>query len=313
MNGIRTRWRPPPPAGHCIKAIRKNEHGVEEVGYIGYIAEATPVGNTLRIRAAGPEGLLENLPLPFDLPLIERSDDPAGYRYWWRQIMYVFDLDDPRLVPPLPLALQPNDQDCVERFIATSRDLAESGVVSSVGGVTVSIDDVTGQESVIADFPRRDLQSGFATLLRQCQGPSDEARFDIVYGRLRKAAGDATDPLAAKRLRQLDGWRRVVISVRTKSLNQLIRDRLVAEEGWKIWEYQEPATPEAVIRRFNYGDLIHWGKQRDQIAKPVGEEYEAAMQRTEFFGAALGLAHVSIGFGELARALITPRAQLWTP
>jgi hypothetical protein len=49
------------------------------------------------------------------------------------------------------------------------------------------------------------------------------------------------------------------------------------------------------------------------IAKPSEDEYEAAMQRTEFFNAALGLAHISIGLGEFARALITPAAQRWTP
>ena len=45
-----------------------------------------------------------------------------------------------------------------------------------------------------------------------------------------------------------------------KSLNQLVRDRLVAEEEWKVWEYREPVKPAEVVRRLNYGDSIHWGR-----------------------------------------------------
>jgi hypothetical protein len=310
---VRTRWRPEPPSGHCIKAIRTDENGAEHVRFVGYIAGTRPSGKRLQVRAAGPEGLLENLPLPFEPPLIQLADEPVGYRYWWRQIVYVFDIDDPRLAPALPSPLPPEDLERVERFVSTSRDLAQSGVVSSVGGAKISIDDATGQESVVADFPRRDLQAGFTTFLRQCQGPKDEARFDAVYRQLERAAAGASDTRAKERLRQLDVWRGVVNAARKKSLNQLVRDRLVAEEDWKIWDYQEPVRPEEIVRRLNYGDLIHWGKTRDMIAKPSEDESEAAMQRTEFFNAALGLAHISIGFGEFARALITPVSQLWTP
>lgn len=313
MNAIRTRWRPASPPGRCIKALRTDENGVEEIGFVGYIAETIPDGENVHVRASGPEGLLENLPLPFSPPLIELADEPDGYRYWWRQIVYVFDIDDPRLVPPLPSPLPPDELEYVERFVSTSRDLADSGVVSSVGGANVRIDDATGQESVVVDFPRRDLQAGFSTFLRQCQGPRDEARFDVVYGRLRRAAAAASDPRAQEQIRQLDVWRGMVKAARNKSLNQLVRDRLVAEENWKVWDYQEPARPEDIVRRLNYGDLIHWGTTRRMIAKPSEDEYKAAMQRSEFFNAALGLAHISIGFGELARALITPAAQLWTP
>jgi hypothetical protein len=293
--------------------LRKDENGVEEIAFVGYVAETTPAGKHVHVRAAGPEGLLEDMPLPFEPPLIDLADEPDGYRYWWRQILYVFDIDDPRLAPSLPVPLPASDLDLVERFVSTSRDLAESGVVSSVGGADISIDDATGEESVVVDFPRRDLQAGFTTFLRQCQGPTDEARFDVVYGRLRRAAVAASDTRAQERIRQLDVWRDVVKAVRNKSLNQLVRDRLVAEEDWKIWDYHEPVKPEEIVRRLNYGDLIHWGRTRGMIAKASEDEYMAAMQRTEFFNAALGLAHASIGFGEFARALITPATQLWTP
>jgi len=43
------------------------------------------------------------------------------------------------------------------------------------------------------------------------------------------------------------------------------------------------------------------------------EAFEAANQRSAFFRAALGLAHISIGFGELARALTTSSDRIWLP
>jgi hypothetical protein len=312
MSTIRTRWRPTPPPGNCIKALRTDENGVEEVAFVGFIAETTPHGDKLHVRAAGAEALLGDMPMRFEPPLIELASEPEGFRYWWRQIMYVFDINDPRLAPPLPAPMPPEDLELVERFVRTTRDLAESGVVSSVGGAEVKVADHTDEETVIVDFPRRDLQAGFTTFLRQCQGPRDEARFELVHERLRAAAA-AADDHAQERIAQLDQWRDVVETVRAKSLNQLVRDRLVAEEGWKIWEYQEPVKPAEVVRRLNYGDLIHWGSTRGTIAKDSDDEYKAAMQRAEFFNAALGLAHVSIGFGEFARALITPATKLWIP
>jgi hypothetical protein len=49
------------------------------------------------------------------------------------------------------------------------------------------------------------------------------------------------------------------------------------------------------------------------VLDPDEDDYAASIQRVQFFKAALGLAHITIGFGELARALTTPRSGLWLP
>jgi hypothetical protein len=66
------------------------------------------------------------------------------------------------------------------------------------------------------------------------------------------------------------------------------------------------------VRRLNYGDLIHWGRTRGMIANACEEEHRAAMQRTQFFNAALGLAHVSIGSGS-SPALLSRRQLSFGP
>ena len=80
-----------------------------------------------------------------------------------------------------------------------------------------------------------------------------------------------------------------------------------------MWDYQEATAPQELIKTLNYGDLIHWGKTRGDVVAPEDDAYAAARQRSDFFGAALGLAHVSIGFGESARALATPSSEVWVP
>jgi len=200
------------------------------------------------------------MPLPFEPPLAGAAKRREGFEYWWRQIFYAFDLPDPRLATPLEDPLSAEGLATVSRFIQTSRDLAASAVVSiEVGGFTVKIDDETGEEHVVADFPRRDLQVGFATLLRQCHGQNDEARYDVVFEILRRAVEASSDAGQDERRRELFDWNSAVKTLRKKSLDQSIRDRFVAEEGWKVWDYEEEASPEELIRVFNYGDLIHGG------------------------------------------------------
>ena len=60
MNAIPNSLASRAAPGHCIKAARRDDDGVEEVGFVGYIAETTPAGKRLHVRAAGPcssEGL----------------------------------------------------------------------------------------------------------------------------------------------------------------------------------------------------------------------------------------------------------------
>jgi len=143
---------------------------------------------------------------------------------------------------------------------------------------TISIDDNTDVEHVVAEFAKRDVQIGFTTLLRQCHGPTDEARFDLVHRFLRGGAAAATDVAHATRFQQLDAWAEAVIGLRDRSLDQRVRDRYVSEEGWTVFDYQEATRPYELIKILNYGDLIHWGRQRGKVLDPDEDEYAASMR-----------------------------------
>ncbi len=288
-------------------------NGVTEVALVTYIAETKHERNNLHVRCEGPEGLLRGIPFPFEPPGIAAASEPEGFRHWWRQIHYSFDLPNPVHIPPLASPLAGPEMETVARFIQTSRDLAAARVMSDRGSVSIAIDEKTGAEHIVADFPKRDIQIGFTTLLRQCHGPQDEARFDVVFEFLRRAATALADAEQASRLQQLYAWNAAVIGLRKTSLDQRVRDRYVSEEGWKVWGYQEDAAPAELIRILNYGDLIHWGATRGSVACTTEDKYAAALQRTRFFRAALGLAHITVGFGDVARALTTPRGTILPP
>jgi hypothetical protein len=82
----------------------------------------------------------------------------------------------------------------------------------------------------------------------------------------------------------------------------LIRDRLVRDAGAKVLDYQEAHTPKELIRTYDYGELLHWGKERHTLEAWEKDEFLANERRMAFLAAASGLAHAYIGFGELARA-----------
>lgn len=89
-----------------------------------------------------------------------------------------------------------------------------------------------------------------------------------------------------------------------KSLNQVIRERLAAEEQLRAFLYVEEDTPAELIRIYEYGDLIHWDKRSAQVAAFGQDRFTESDRRLAFLDAASGLAHLYIGFAELARTAI---------
>lgn len=99
-------------------------------------------------------------------------------------------------------------------------------------------------------------------------------------------------------------WRSAANTLQRKSLNQVIRERLAAEEQLRAFLYVEEDTPAELIRIYEYGDLIHWDKRSAQVAAFGQDRFTESDRRLAFLDAASGLAHLYIGFAELARTAI---------
>jgi hypothetical protein len=157
-----------------LRTMRTDADGIERLAFVSYVARAVPDGTgNLKVSTNSPEALLLDHSLPFTPPMIERAQSPAAFEYHWKLFDYVFALPDPRTFPKLPASLRPTDQDVVDRYIRTARDLAESSVINSAdAGMVVDIEDRTDIERVDLREPARDSQMGFgfAASLRLAQG-----------------------------------------------------------------------------------------------------------------------------------------------
>ena len=293
-----------------IRVTRTGADGIQRIAFIGYVAEWVPddTSKTVEVKARAPESLiLDYVTVPFPPPLEEHVAEPQVFDFWWKQLHYVFGLADPRRFPPLPDVLSPHERVTVERYVRVAGELAGSGLLNALReGFNVRMPEGPyGPEEIEREFSRTDLQVGFAGLLRQCDSTKERASFQGVRGILTQRADAVRDDMREGRLAHLKAWRDAAKKLRLKSLNQLIRDRLVADEGLHAFAYDEEQSPEHLLGLYNYGDLIHWDSDKSAIvAEFERDPYIESDRRLAYLDAASGLAHLYIGFAELARTAV---------
>jgi hypothetical protein len=280
------------------------------MAFIGYVAEWVPDDDskTVQVKARAPESLiLDDVTVPFRPPLEEHVAEPQVFEFWWKQLHYVFGLPDPRRFPPLPDVLSPDERVTVEWYVHVAAELAGSGLLNALReGFNVRMPEGPhGPEEVEADFSRTDLQVGFAGLLRQCDSTKERASFHGVRGILTRKADAVHDDARTIRLAHLNAWRDAAKKLRLKSPNQLIRDKLVADEGLRAFAYTEEHSPAYLLNLYSYGDLIHWDSDKSAVVTEFERDpYIESDRRLAYLDAASGLAHLYIGFAELARAAV---------
>ncbi len=295
-----------------VRVTRTGADGVKRIAFIGYVAEWVPddASKTVEVKARAPESLiLDDVIVPFPPPLEEHVAEPQVFEFWWKQLHYVFGLPNPRKFPPLTDMLSPDERVTVERYVYVAAELAGSGLLNALQeGFNVRLPEGTyGPEEVVRDFSRTDLQVGFAGLLRQCDSTKERASFHRVMGILTRKADAVHDDAREMRLAHLKAWRDAAKKLRLKSLNQLIRDKLVADEGLLAFAYNEEHSPGYLLSLYSYGELIHWDSDKSAVVAEFGRDpYIESDRRLAYLDAASGLAHLYMGFAELARAAVGP-------
>jgi hypothetical protein len=295
-----------------MRVTRVGADGVERTVFIGYVEnaanDATTKLSTVKLRA--PESLvLQSFGVPFALPLSEHITKPQVFEFWWKQLGYALPLPDPRSFPLLPDVLTDDERVTVERYVTVAGHLAGSALLNAlVEGFNIrQPDGLNGPEEITTNFSRADLQAGFAAYLRQCDSPAknEHASFHRVRGILSRAVAGTDDDLRCERGSQLDAWRSAANALHKKSLNQLIREKLASDDGVRAFLYQEEHAPAELVRIYQYGDLIHWEPTKNpELAEFERDPFVASDRRLAFLDAASGLAHLYIGFAELARTAV---------
>lgn len=251
--------------------------------------------------------LAQKVPLRWEPPLLECMQNLDYARFHWRRLQVSFpDLPDPAGVPLITGATFTSDeQAAIERYLDLARELAETSLFAAYEQFTVSLDDEDGSEAIEMTTSARDITVGFLVTWRQFYSSDEPASFDTVRGyAIREAKNtDAFEPLKA--------WSKAGARLKVNHLEHLVLQGLAARgdipSAVAAESTHDPANvdnPQILISKQLYGDLVHWGDKRTDLAAIAGDRFQIAWERLNALEAAAALGYVYIGFaGVLAAAL----------
>lgn len=246
-------------------------------------------------------------PLRFPPPYADRTKNPSGYAYWWQLFKLVFDLPDPRSFPRLT-GFQPAELQVIQRYIASCEELSESTVLSHNGGVTVNLkraDDGSTKQTVTAQFPPREAIRGTTVLFRQLYSTEERASYTTVRKIIGRRIHECADADRDRRNETQKRWNKAHGQLRAYLLT-FLADRAACEaQGWATAMIPNvDVKPEAVIKLFQYGDLIHWGDGAEELGELSKDEFHHAWNTMHYLETVIQLSHFYLGYSLLAKAAI---------
>jgi hypothetical protein len=265
---------------------------------------------TIPIHAVSIETLAADHPTGFPPPLAEHSDSPHAFEANWHLIQFVFSLPDPRSFRPFTESVPADSLAVLRRYMSAAVELAESSFLVHPTGVTVNVLDGGLEEQIEERFPPRENVRGFSVLFRQFYSNDEPASCKTVQNLLWRLDKQAADKSADTRSEYLKSWARAAGRLRGYPLKLLVSKRL--EELGRIGPgphaNEHLPGPEMLISTYSYGEDIHWGKQRDQVAAYGKSDFDSAWTRMACFEAMVGLAHIYLGFAQLVDAALAGQA-----
>ncbi len=249
--------------------------------------------------------IVQDEPVAFPAPVVPGlSEQIAESR--WRELAYAFSLQDPREFPPIGReAFSADEIESIKRFIEAVGELGQSIVLNGGSRLTINL---TGdlENEVDAEFPDNENIRGFSVLFRQCYSDNEAASFKAVRTAIGRAARATTDGDYERRLDLIKVWRRAHGKLREDQLEMhvlraLYADGKVSENALELHRDR----PAQIISLYNYGEVIHFGAKRQELANLIGAgQFESAWSRMQFLFAVTGLSHFYVGFSLLATAAL---------
>ncbi|MEV6554226.1 hypothetical protein AB0M22_00805 [Nocardia sp. NPDC051756] len=239
-------------------------------------------------------------------PLLECAQNRSGFTRYWEKLIYLFDLPEPADFPTLRGFMRPADLPVLQRFIDTCRQLAGYSVMNTSGGklnVSLTLDG----PKVTATLPSHERFSGMSTTFRQVHNTGDEASFSKAMSALQRAldsSGLDTDQKARVKS-QLNQWGAARKVIMKKTMATAICERV--DKEWRetprkkalpVLSFQG-VEPDDLILKYNYGDTIHWGKHRDELADLTSQKDHDLFYKYCVLNSMISLAHLYLGFSAL--------------
>jgi hypothetical protein len=265
----------------------------------------TDKADEVTVEARAFSDIVQDDPLRFQSPQLPGLS-PEVADYWWRQIGYVFPLEDPRVFPAIGRdRFEESQLEVLERYTEVARELASSEVLNGKHQVTVGMAG-GDEESIEAAFPNGENLRGFSVLFRQFYSDAEVASFDRARKTLGEVAAQFDDGNGDRRLEQLKAWKKAAGRMRGRQLEMLVLERLVNDERAPAGALElHRQTPVHLISLYQYGELIHFGRQRDQLKAVIqAGAFEENWTKMEFLIAVAGLCHLYLGFGVLVETAL---------
>jgi len=239
-------------------------------------------------------------PLDFPPPYVENAKDQEGFSYWWQLIKYVFDLPDPHLFPPLS-GFSAEERIVLLRYVAMCRELAESTVLSYEGGIEFKTKN--GNVTFTADEPPREAIRGTVVLFRQLASDDERASYSTVRKIIGRRIHEVVDEHSGQRDEWQRRWNRARAALMSGMLTAMADRKVIDSMGGSrdVPVPGEDVRPTELISLFQYGDLIHWDKQREAMGALVADDFMHKFRTLQFLEVIIQLSHVYLGYSILVR------------
>lgn len=269
-------------------------------------------GYTVRGQRLASES--QRFPLPYPVPMIEFASNPRDFDFWWRMLYYVYRLPDPASFPRVA-PFSHDDYVVLTRYLSTCESLARSGFLNTVRNYTLAQSNGKLSETSFLEGPDEEATRSMSVLFRQLYQPSELASFNRVRNLLSKhVSARITGSDARGMLDILKAWQLAQVDLLKAPLPLTTDNAVMAYDSGTPRQpvaLGDLPTPPELFKVFAYGDLIHWGETRHELATYRKNVAWDLLLQVNLLESMLPLSHLYIGFGVLVQHAIgsRPRAE----
>lgn len=246
-----------------------------------------------------PEDLL------FPIPLVDEALNPDTFSYHWQQLTYAFKLPSPANFPALT-HLTDDERLMLRQYVKNARKLAKY----SVFGDTLGSFDIThedGERFVNANLPSEEAFTAASATFRQLNNQNDEASFDKVKAVLERAISQEGSSKRARGQKLLKPWLAARKQLAKQMIETIIARKLVGDKDERPPYTFEGVNPSKLIKTYNYGDTLHWGKEREALAELTADPDLEKFWMHCVLSSMLTMSHFYFGFARAVEAALGER------
>lgn len=225
-------------------------------------------------------------------PYSQYAQRPEAFQYYWKMLQRVFHVPASSDFPAA--AYSDDEKELMEKFIATSRDLAAMTVLSFDGGITF-----TAAGEVQRNLPPQDTVRGALVTLRQLEKADEDASFQKVWRAVGRRLNEI-DPQSAKRHNR---YRLIQSKLMNGYLVKMADVLACTEQGFDTklaMSIHHSGKPVDVINEAMYTGHVHWNRAR-AAAGSMGQtrdDIAAGTFEMDVFSALLQLSHWKFVYAE---------------